>query len=259
MATRQEIQTGHDLIIFISRINDSLFAMATQLQGIIKMRTSDWLTPARDLTFAELKTSVLDNAQNVNEKYVDWIEAFLLAAPTDLVSNGLSHFTVPRSAIDNDIIADKAHRLSLATGASTSNTTQELKVLGENLESAFNFSLNVDMKTIKMPKSEKITNGCNDCLDTASYELLNINPYTGITMAWTVEEIKARVPDRFRVVELCSTGVSLGSDMPNMLTVATQAKKDLDKASTYQHLSDIADLINTNIPKLPLVRRPWGI
>lgn len=103
----------------------------------------------------------------------------------------------------------------------------------------------------ELPYSVRMANISNDCIDALYYELNGLNPYTGELISLDAETITTLIVKRSDVA-LKYANISGDSDL-------ISASHWISQNATSAKISDIISYIETNVPKLPLLRRYWAL
>ena len=271
MATRQEIQVGHDLIHFINRINDNIWCTCHILQSIHPYTGHPlMITPApevvdgiaekdREINVAEIKEEIVKNS-DIIKGFTTKIDGFIAKFDIIKARSGLQYYNVDELIILSDLQKVKTAEGSIATNTLLVSTKSELSNIGiSNLPT---FDLDINIETIHRPYDIRYINIANDCLDATSYELQGINSYSGEAMSMPVSTLIALAKDRCKVATIevsKASSLEYTADIQNILAVSEYVSKESEKCRNLNQLANLGQYIDTNIPKLPLVRRHWSL
>ena len=115
----------------------------------------------------------------------------------------------------------------------------------------------VNVSAVNYDKQTWYTNIINDLLDASSYVLHGITPEDGTPLSMTDTQKKERV--RMYLNQIPQF-IGLVSD-PTLLTDCNDMKAKADYVLSHLDdtaLNDLGTYIDTNVEKLPLLRRNWA-
>lgn len=245
MKQRHEIAATHDisrkyndLVNVIDYIVTYMLKNVSQETGepiytdvaTLKTELANW-----GVSLKELKTSIATfiSKRQITFDLSQYIDKNLIALNTDLAT--IDNF-LTKTVTD----IEKLNTLAkIATAAATIiNPTVNVS------------AVNYDTETHK-------TNSINSLLDASSYVLHDINPEDGTVLNWTDEQKKQRVQNYLNQIPLKMSYVreeTLLADCMQMKSVADFVLANLDTVP----LNDLGTYIDTNVAKLPLLRRNWA-
>jgi len=147
-------------------------------------------------------------------------------------------------------VIEAAGRLAEAEAVKATNFNA-LKNAAKKIENPFNLASPVAYET-----PYRYANICNDLLDAASYTLNNVNPSTGELYGLTDIEIRTKVKKVLQPFNYYASGWFPADidDVPLMQSVHDSVIADIDTVD----LAILQNRIDSQIPKLPLIRRNWA-
>lgn len=269
MATRQEIQVGHDLIRFAERANKAVLVACSTMQEIHPY-TGDPIqysepfdgvtTPSvRDYTITELKNEA-DKNFSASVTFKEKVQLFLAKADKKLVDNGLDYYHQTKTVISSDMALIESAKITFDTSAQLSVSKEDLSTLGGQILPVFNS----DIGSVHRPADIRLINIAHDCLDAISYELQGKNSSTGALVIYDVKRLKALAKSRCNVAIIEAEAAAelptlLGADIQNIIDIATYVGDNVDNCINLLDLAILGSYIDANLAKLPLVRRHWSL
>ena len=115
----------------------------------------------------------------------------------------------------------------------------------------------VDVSAVNYDTDTRYVNSTNNLLDASAYTMRGINENDGTPLNMTDEQLKAKVRGYLAMVPSFTRldlPTELNADMDSMRAVSDYVLAHLDNTP----LTDLATYIDTNVPKLPLMRRNWA-
>jgi hypothetical protein len=294
MATRQEIQVGHDLIVFTDRVYGCSWHSSKVLQSLHPstgetlmvqdqppIDTNDEL-PEREPTVADIKSIVM-NVTEISQNHVSKIESFLAKSPIKLIDNGLLAYGTNKTTIISDI--NKARTLHQNLGLNLASLDSKLKLRNFGKQCLYEVQLREDLGMTLLPVFEppvtnpppiRLTNIVHDLLDAISYELKGVSSYTGEVIPQEWEYFKELSLGRLKAVKVELAGANrvfaeeinpkfnvdkgaLRQDLDLMTNIITHLTEFLPKCQGAFDLYDLGFYIDSQLPKLPLLRRHWAL
>lgn len=264
--SRQQLQIGLDLVTHCDRMNDALWCVSQVLQcrhpytyktlmekpcvhedGTI----TGSLQPAQPGFIKQEAMSGSAIANNLKFMLTEFLSKHIPALDIDF---GLVDQFVSKQAIEDDVIHTATKTAFVETNTNLCVSKADLAVVGESLENDFDFQMNRPPKPYS--RAVWIANSTNNIIDAISYDLHNICQGRGTVLKRSVDEIKAWVLGR------CEAGLRdayQSSDIPEMINMLKGIQKEVPKCTDLKALSDLGDYVDSEIPKLPLVRRHWSL
>lgn len=204
-----------------------------------------------EFSLAEIKAGISSECQNTINRYSN-IDKFLKGHEVyDLLK--WTNKTRVKILTDKPIADKIAKDLPVSVNAGSVNRLERLAAI------ASNFTNNLEYATpLKLSTEMHYAIILNDWLDASSYICKGINPNDGSVSTKTDEQKRAYVKGclkQFGNLTWYRFSNELRTEVNAMQAVRDEVMAIVDKAL----LSDIASLIDGNIPKLPLMRRVWAI
>ncbi len=260
MATRQEIQVGHDLVIFTHEATDRLW-IACQTAQEVHPRTGEPLlykNPDVDAPIpipypVDKLLQEVDNTLAPIAGLNAMVSSFLAKADGKMVDTGLAEYGLVKSDITTDMANAVVAKDEFVTDQKFEENKESLAALGaEKLITEWEID-KIDIKLVKMADRDRFCNSAHEGLDALSYELRGLSSTTGNISFTPKESIDRWLIARCKAAKI-SASASGHEDAQDIINIANwvEANKDQD------HI-DIAVYIDLNLPKLPLVRRHWGL
>ncbi len=267
MATRQERQIGLDLSVNATTINNIVYSISEILQDrhpatrekfLIEEDVpagSDALPGFREPTIDEIKIytgkllGVVDKRTGINN-------AFIGKTTDSVLINSLMHYTVTRPHLDSDVTTAQTKKDVAATVSLESNKSG-LKAIGSNVAYESHLGIADNIYRPKMDFDSKFANIANSCLDALSYELQGRCSYKGTVKILKIEQLKATAHSRCKVAIL-EGSKSKHIDALGIVSFAELVKAQIDDCKTDKDLEQLGVYIDSNIEKLPLLRRSWA-
>lgn len=247
MKQRHEIIATHELS---RKTNDIVNTIDMIITYLLANRSPEDATPIY-ATLAELKADIV--ARGVSLKGIKSKIA------TYITKRGVT-FDISQY-IDSNLIAlntKLADCESLLTKVSTdiskagNNTFEKIAAYAQTLTNPMS-----NVSAVAYDTDTKYVNIINDLLDAASYSLHGVNPDNGTALGETDEQIKIRV--RGYLIQV--PRFKRDSFTPELLTDYNQMKAVADYVLANLEiipLNDLGTYIDSNVEKLPLMRRNWA-
>lgn len=200
-------------------------------------------------TLAELKAIIVSTLQFIQADFPR-IKVFI---------NGHENYDllIHSNRALNEIVADDIKILSFTPTAinavSAANINNKAKLAAISMTNPL-----ISCSPVAMFPSMRYLGILNDLLDASSYVLHGINPDDGTVLPLTDDQKKARVVgylNQFVNFITHPWPFEFQGEVTLMVTVKDYILSNLNSIS----LNDLGTYIDTNITKLPLIRRSWAI
>lgn len=167
------------------------------------------------------------------------------------VDSNVAKFACSRVDIDHDLTLDSLAK----TIKPEIEASKYLNTLSYELE-AFIPRVLIRIKGKDLSFEHAQLNIAHDLLDAVSYELQGIDHNTGQATGKTIDEIKTFVSKRLGIIQY-----HLPSDSESSLFAETgnYVLKNLRDVMTLEDLAGLGEYIDSNVPKLVMVRRWWAL
>lgn len=253
---------GKDLIKWTNRAIHRLFIFSHLAQEIHPVTGTTWLYKEPgiansfqpwpvDKLLEELKRTIqpiLGIASNVG--------GYLLKVQDqNAIDDGLAKYkNVLRSDITGDIQTASNARTALFANKNLIADKTKLSILGEaSLTPSWRIDKIINIASVDTTESEFHANCSHVVIDSLSYELRGRDEATGEPVIFDDATIRTLIVERMRAAKI-EAQASGHPDAPMLLSIISWIES---------HRNDdvllLANYIDSNLPKLPLVRRAWAL
>jgi hypothetical protein len=249
MAKRHEMQASVDIVTadhFVVDRVEALLRLMQDLDGDGNPLLDDNGDP---YSVDQLKQFVIDIAQKIpiRKNGTDYFIA------NRLITFDLGLYTSKSlQKVKDDMTGQDNHVINIRAEFNRANTKKKLRDLALANQNPFGYA-----SPVNYDFAYQAANIINDFLDAASYVLRNIDFRNGNTTTLTDTEIKQQVSALLYQIPNYS-GANFPADILDV--------QDMVDAANYvlAHINDtalltLADYIDANVEKLPLMRRNWAV
>lgn len=263
MATRQEIFTALNITINTVRVGDFMWSLENTLKDQdakgahleVMIDLEDEFSEARPTTVAELKEFTM-NTRSVVKGLCDQIETVLTKTDAVFLEAGFSYWEVNKADIESDISDSKF--LCDNCDIETVLAKLDLENLAVPIEN-FKPKITQKLTSADLPDEINNTNIVHDVTDAMSYELKGLNSYTGEASGRKTEDIKELIEGRVKVAGTYFSLLPSNLDVDLMRSVVSHVEAELPKAFNKTDLWSLGQYLDSNIPKLIMIRRGWAL
>ena len=260
MATRQEIQVGHDLAYFTNKAIRWHWTTCHLAQEVHPITGEPWLYKDPNINKPILTPWPVGLLLSEVTRSIDFlihftsrVDSFIAKADSKLVSEGLKNYGLLTPDIISDTQKINMSRSEILADKNLIQDKKNLAILGDQkVISSWQID-KVPMLFVKKPEVIKLINGAHGVLDHLSYELKGISGDSGTPHTYTEEHMKNLIRERCNVARIEATA-SGHPDAALILQIANWITANKDES--FQTMSDYIDF---NLPKLPVVRRHWAL
>jgi len=273
MSTRHERFAGLDVIAKTMQVNQFLWINAMSLFEGVNPATGKGLPEI--IVTQEQAGSSLGITKEVQAPRFEFMKAggmntldltlsitepiigFTNRVNQSLLENGLQYFGFSPDDINHDIFSARTVAVAEKCKAEAAYNEAGLRSITARYKK-HQAKLGYGKFISDIPQKEMNLNILNDLLDAMSFELNNLNSYTGLSANRSVGEIKNLISSRIKVAMMYLKNLS-GDEAGWMGDIVTELEKKLSEAKTQMELVYLSNYINKNVPKLMMVRRAWAL
>jgi len=258
LATRQELGIGNGLIKYADRCARRLWVACHLAQEIHPLTGQPWLykepTEKASILTAWPVTAMAQELHNtllpIDKKKGD-VDKFVAKVSSKFIANSVEAFGLDVADVMLDLDAAVVSKSSITSDERYVLDKTKLLSLGEEKVVSDWQIDKIHVQSVKVPESEFVCNCGNDSLDALSFELRNRGEHTGVSIPKKKTNLWMIARCRSALISASNT------NHPDGALLAQVANWVLD------HKDDdfifIADYIDANMPKLPLIRRHWSL
>lgn len=264
MATRQEMVCAINLIRHTARANRHLESLIKVLDGTtILINEQD-----KPVTFEEGKQAAKKGCE-VAHDLTGKIKIVVEKADPAFLDNGIADVSLKVAHnltryLRNDISSDVDN---VYTGSYQAEQSINLSAKKEDLKAIASGLKTIDLKTGIVepnpwglfPTEVNHTNILHDILDALSYELQGRNSYTGQLQLLTEQQKEKLFNNRIFTADIYLSKLSNSNDKQMLKTILAYIKVNITKATDAFKLANIGKYIDSELPKLIMVRRWWAL
>lgn len=261
MATREEVLLGFQLIDAINAGNDVTYNAACYLRSLepltlvpLKAYTADQ-DSAQEATVEDIKSFTEDGCKLIDIEIDTRLVQFLARFPDQqAVNRGLAAFKTGRGVLDRDISEVRLHRDSVRNVQALVDSKAAMRPHGELLSL---YREQVDSRVdylVHVPAEHRNLNELQDLLNVIGFELQGMCSYTGqglnLDLPSLVELVSARIA-------AARTVTASSNEASRFLGTLRKVEDALGTLTTLQEAESLGQLVDSEVPRLPLLRRWW--